>query len=48
MIPRQNIQAVCFDWGGTLMFEQGVPAAAPMGLWPQVKVIKGATQALAA
>ncbi|BAL93986.1 putative aminoglycoside 6'-N-acetyltransferase/phosphoglycolate phosphatase [Rubrivivax gelatinosus IL144] len=44
--PLHEVQAVCFDWGGTLMSEQG-PADTPMGLWPQVQALPGAAEALA-
>jgi FMN phosphatase YigB (HAD superfamily) len=43
--PLRNIQAVCFDWGGTLMSEEG-PQDISMGLWPQVRAITGAAEAL--
>lgn len=38
---------VLFDWGGTLMSEQG-PLDLPMALWPDVKAIPGAHETLAA
>ena len=41
------IQAVCFDWGGTLMSEAG-PADLPMALWPEVSAIEGAHACLEA
>lgn len=41
------IRAVCFDWGGTLMSEDGPPET-PMALWPRVAVIPGARECLAA
>lgn len=44
--PLHEVQAVCFDWGGTLMSEQG-PEDTPMGLWPQVQALAGAAEALA-
>lgn len=47
MNPLCAIRAVCFDWGGTLMSERG-PEDLPMGLWPEVEVIDGAADALAA
>ncbi|WP_427912706.1 HAD family hydrolase [Ramlibacter sp. MMS24-I3-19] len=40
------IRAVCFDWGGTLMSEAG-PADMPMGVWPEVRAMTGARDALA-
>jgi FMN phosphatase YigB (HAD superfamily) len=42
-----RIRAICFDWGDTLMSEQG-PRDLPMALWPEVRVIPGATEMLAA
>lgn len=42
-----RISAVCFDWGGTLMAEEG-PAELPMCDWPQVAAIDGALQTLRA
>ena len=41
------ILAVCFDWGGTLMCDDG-PDDAPMCLWPQVAAVEGAAECLAA
>jgi FMN phosphatase YigB (HAD superfamily) len=37
---------VLFDWGGTLMSEEG-PLDIPMALWPEVQAIEGAQAALA-
>ena len=37
---------VLFDWGGTLMSEEG-PLDIPMALWPEVHAIDGAHEALA-
>lgn len=37
---------VLFDWGGTLMSEDG-PLDLPMALWPEVKAIEGAHETLA-
>src|SRR6059058_3744380 len=37
---------VLFDWGGTLMSEEG-PADIPMALWPEVRAIDGAKETLA-
>ena len=36
---------VCFDWGGTLMSEEG-PLDIAMGLWPEVRAIDGAHETL--
>lgn len=44
---RAPIDAVCFDWGGTLMSEAG-PEELPMGMWPEVSAIPGARECLAA
>lgn len=44
---RAPIQAVCFDWGGTLMVDDG-PDGVPMCLWPRVAVVPGARDCLAA
>src|SRR5438067_129959 len=38
---------VLFDWGDTLMSEDG-PADLPMALWPEVRVLDGAAETLAA
>jgi len=43
--PLRNVQAVCFDWGGTLMSEDG-PTDVPMAMWPAVAAIEGAREAL--
>ncbi|WP_434044097.1 MULTISPECIES: HAD family hydrolase [Sorangium] len=40
-----DVRAVCFDWGGTLMSEDG-PDDLPMGLWPTVQAIPGAAECL--
>ena len=37
---------VLFDWGGTLMSEEG-PLDIPMALWPEVSAIEGAHETLA-
>jgi HAD superfamily hydrolase (TIGR01662 family) len=37
---------VLFDWGGTLMSEEG-PLDLPMALWPEVAAIEGAHETLA-
>lgn len=42
-----DIRAICFDWGGTLMSEVG-PSDIPMALWPDIRVIDGAGDTLAA
>lgn len=36
-----RVDALCIDWGGTLMSEDGPPALA-MALWPRVARIEGA------
>ncbi len=41
------IRAVCFDWGGTLMVDDG-PAGVPMSLWSEVRAVPGARECLAA
>ena len=38
---------VLFDWGGTLMAEEGGPLDIPMALWPEVSAIEGAHETLA-
>jgi FMN phosphatase YigB (HAD superfamily) len=40
-----GLQAVCFDWGGTLMADDG-PADRPMVDWPRVTVLAGAAELL--
>ena len=42
-----RFRCVLFDWGGTLMSEEG-PQDRPMALWPEVTVIAGARESLAA
>jgi FMN phosphatase YigB (HAD superfamily) len=42
-----RFRAVLFDWGGTLMSEEG-PLDVPMALWPEVRAIDGARETLAA
>lgn len=37
---------VLFDWGGTLMSEEG-PLDLPMALWPEVAAVEGAHETLA-
>ena len=44
---KRVIQAVCFDWGGTLMSEDG-PADIPMGQWEHVQRLPGALEAVRA
>jgi HAD superfamily hydrolase (TIGR01662 family) len=44
MIPAQ-FQWVVFDWGNTLMYEEG-PQDLPMALWPEVKIVPGAKETL--
>jgi len=44
---RAPIGAVCFDWGGTLMVDDG-PNGVPMGEWPVVKAVAGARECLEA
>ncbi|MBF7731089.1 HAD family hydrolase [Pseudomonas sp. N040] len=43
----RKIRFVCLDWGSTLMSEAG-PQDLPMCQWPQVRVIDGARELLAA
>lgn len=45
--PDFQLRAVCFDWGGTLMSEQG-PQDRPMALWPTVHTLDEAVETLAA
>ena len=47
MNPLTDVRAVCFDWGGTLMSEEGSESVS-MGLWPEVAAIPGAAECLAA
>lgn len=47
MNPLTDARAVCFDWGGTLMSEDG-PQDLAMGLWPRVAVIPGAVECVSA
>ena len=39
------VGAVCFDWGGTLMVDDG-PDGVPMFLWPKVSLVAGAKESL--
>lgn len=48
MNPLSHIRAACFDWGGTLMSEQGGPDDVPMALWPRVVAIDGAIECVRA
>jgi FMN phosphatase YigB (HAD superfamily) len=41
------VRAVCFDWGGTLMVDDG-PEGVPMYQWDAVTVVPGASACLAA
>jgi FMN phosphatase YigB (HAD superfamily) len=41
------VRAVCFDWGGTLMIDDG-PSGVPMVQWPEVSAVAGARECLAA
>ena len=41
MAAEPRAQWVLFDWGGTLMSEEG-PLDLPMALWPEVAAIEGA------
>jgi putative hydrolase of the HAD superfamily len=43
--PLQAVEAVCIDWGGTLMSEDG-PDDVPMALWPTVHVFEDAEPCL--
>jgi HAD superfamily hydrolase (TIGR01509 family) len=45
---RRNVRDrwVLFDWGGTLMSEEG-PVDVPMALWPEVHAMEGARETLA-
>lgn len=44
---REQKQWVLFDWGGTLMSEEG-PLDLPMAIWPEVAAIPGARDTLMA
>jgi FMN phosphatase YigB (HAD superfamily) len=46
-VAAPRFKWVLFDWGGTLMSEEG-PLDVPMGLWPEVRAIEGAAETLAA
>lgn len=41
------LRCICFDWGGTLMSEDG-PQDRAMALWPRVEVVPGAHATLTA
>ncbi|MFT4190592.1 MAG: HAD family hydrolase [Comamonas sp.] len=45
MNPLHDVRAAFFDWGGTLMSEDG-PHDVAMGLWPEVAILPGAKEAL--
>ena len=47
MTLEAPIRAVCFDWGGTLMVDDG-PEGVPMSRWPVVTAVAGARRCLAA
>lgn len=47
MAAQPPARWVLFDWGGTLMSEEG-PLDLPMALWPEVAAIEGAPETLAA
>lgn len=40
-----SIRAICFDWGDTLMLDDG-PNDMPMAQWPEVHVVPGAKESL--
>ena len=44
---KLRFKCVLFDWGGTLMSEEG-PLDVPMARWPEVHAIDGAAETLAA
>jgi HAD superfamily hydrolase (TIGR01509 family) len=44
--PDVRDRWVLFDWGGTLMSEEG-PVDVPMALWPEVRALEGARETLA-
>ncbi len=45
MQSEATLQAICFDWGGTLMSEEG-PDDLPMAHWPSVRAMDGAIETL--
>jgi len=45
-MAQPRFQWILFDWGGTLMLEDG-PEDVPMGLWPEVRAIPEARETLA-
>lgn len=45
MAARGGFEWILFDWGGTLMSEEG-PLDVPMALWPEVRAIDGARETL--
>jgi putative hydrolase of the HAD superfamily len=44
-VTPTKFQWIVFDWGNTLMYEEG-PQDIPMALWPEVKVVPGAKETL--
>jgi aminoglycoside 6'-N-acetyltransferase I len=46
-VTERIIRAICFDWGGTLMSEDG-PADLPMSQWEHVERLPGALEAVRA
>lgn len=46
-MAARTIRAVCFDWGGTLMREDGPPML-PMADWETIRCIDGARETLEA
>lgn len=46
MHTLSDVEAVCFDWGDTLMSEEG-PQDRAMALWPEVRATSGAAACLA-
>jgi FMN phosphatase YigB (HAD superfamily) len=46
-VAAPPLKWVLFDWGGTLMSEEG-PLDVPMALWPEVRAIPGALPTLQA
>jgi FMN phosphatase YigB (HAD superfamily) len=46
-MPSSRFKCILFDWGGTLMSEDG-PADISMALWPEVRAIDGAEETLRA
>lgn len=46
-MTASRLRSILFDWGGTLMAEDG-PVGLPMSEWPEVRAIEGARATLAA